>query len=345
MKSSIKHIILFVFVLVIVQNKGYSQKTDTIYHINGDILTGEFKKMKYGTASWSMDGMGTINVEEVKINAIRSNKVFEIKMKNGLIYFGSFLPSDIDRKIYIISPTGKNLIYLDDIVEIFPLKQNFWSRIEGNFSVGANFSKSSNVGTTSFSGNLDYRKRKSFIELSWDNNNTFQADTLSANKSDIALEWQRLLKKSWSAGLIIGASQNRELGAKLRLNISVLGLKDIFYNNWNRLYVGAGLTMSRETPYDNTSITNDLTGLTQVVWKVYKFSSPKIWVDANINFLPYITDPGRYRGSFNLNPQVSIFSDNFKVGVSFYYNYDSKPPSDGSKTDYGTNLQLSYSLH
>lgn len=265
-------------------------------------------------------------------------------MKNGLIYFGSFLPSDIDRKIYIIGPTGKDLIYLDDIVEIFPLKQNFWSRIDGNFSVGANFSKSSNVGTTSFSGNLDYRKRKSFIQLSWDNNNTFQADTLSANKSDIALEWQRLLKKSWSTGLIISASQNRELGTKLRLNISALGIKDIFYNNWNRFYVGAGLTMSRETPYNSANITNDLTGLTQLVWKVYKFSSPKIWVDANINFLPYITDPGRYRASFNLNPQVSIFSNDFKVGVSFYYNYDSEPLSDGSKTDYGTNLQLSYSL-
>ena len=344
MKLSIIHIILFVFVLVIVQNKGYSQKTDTIYHINGNILTGEFKKMKYGIASYSMDGMGTINVEEVKINAIRSNKEFEIKMKNGLIYFGSFLPSDIDRKIYIIGPTGKDLIYLDDIVEIFPLKQNFWSRIDGNFSVGANFSKSSNVGTTSFSGNLDYRKRKSFIQLSWDNNNTFQADTLSANKSDIALEWQRLLKKSWSTGLIISASQNRELGTKLRLNISALGIKDIFYNNWNRFYVGAGLTMSRETPYNSANITNDLTGLTQLVWKVYKFSSPKIWVDANINFLPYITDPGRYRASFNLNPQVSIFSNDFKVGVSFYYNYDSEPLSDGSKTDYGTNLQLSYSL-
>ena len=344
MRLSIIHIILFVFVLVIVQNKGYSQKTDTIYHINGNILTGEFKKMKYGIASYSMDGMGTINVEEVKINAIRSNKEFEIKMKNGLIYFGSFLPSDIDRKIYIIGPTGKDLIYLDDIVEIFPLKQNFWSRIEGNFSVGANFSKSSNVGTTSFSGNLDYRKRKSFIELSWDNNNTFQADTLSANKSDIALEWQRLLKKSWSTGLIISASQNRELGTKLRLNISALGIKDIFYNNWNRFYVGAGLTMSRETPYNSMNITNDLTGLTQLVWKVYKFSSPKIWIDANINFLPYITDPGRYRASFNLNPQVSIFSNDFKVGVSFYYNYDSEPLSDGSKTDYGTNLQLSYSL-
>ena len=344
MRLSIIHIILFVFVLVIVQNKGYSQKTDTIYHINGNILTGEFKKMKYGIASYSMDGMGTINVEEVKINAIRSNKEFEIKMKNGLIYFGSFLPSDIDRKIYIIGPTGKDLIYLDDIVEIFPLKQNFWSRIDGNFSVGANFSKSSNVGTTSFSGNLDYRKRKSFIQLSWDNNNTFQADTLSANKSDIALEWQRLLKKSWSTGLIISASQNRELGTKLRLNISALGIKDIFYNNWNRFYVGAGLTMSRETPYNSMNITNDLTGLTQLVWKVYKFSSPKIWIDANINFLPYITDPGRYRASFNLNPQVSIFSNDFKVGVSFYYNYDSEPLSDGSKTDYGTNLQLSYSL-
>ncbi len=127
--------------------------------------------------------------------------------------------------------------------------------------------------------------------------------------------------------------------------MSGVGLKDIAYNSWNRLYAGAGLSVARETPYDDSGVTNDLAGLVQMVWKVYKYSSPKISIDSNINFLPYLTGPSRYRASFNLNPQVSIFSNNFKVGVALYYNYDSNPSSDASTDDYGLNLQLTYSLH
>ena len=90
----------------------------------------------------------------------------------------------------------------------------------------------------------------------------------------------------------------------------------------------------------------DITGIVQVVWKVFKYTNPKVWVDANVSFLPYITGGPRYRTVFNLNPKVSIFSDDFKVGFTFYYNQDSKPPSNApSKYDYGLNLQLTYTLH
>ena len=127
--------------------------------------------------------------------------------------------------------------------------------------------------------------------------------------------------------------------------MSLLGLKDISYNNWNRFYVGAGLSVARETPYDDSGITNDLAGMVQVVWKVFKYTTPKVWVDANISFLPYFTGEERYRSAFNLNPQVNLFNDNFKVGIAFYYNYDSNPTSDASTDDYGINLQLSYTFH
>ncbi|MEZ5195572.1 MAG: hypothetical protein R2764_04010 [Bacteroidales bacterium] len=40
--------IIFTIALLIVQNKCYSQKTDTIVHINGNVLTGDLKKLVYG---------------------------------------------------------------------------------------------------------------------------------------------------------------------------------------------------------------------------------------------------------------------------------------------------------
>ncbi len=58
-----------------------AQKTDSIYHINGDILTGDLKSMAYGVATYKMDGMGTISVEDVKIKSFKSKKLFEIEIE------------------------------------------------------------------------------------------------------------------------------------------------------------------------------------------------------------------------------------------------------------------------
>lgn len=324
----------------------YGQKIDTIIHTNGNILTGDFKKLVYGVVTWKMDGMGTISFEEPKINTIKSNKSFEIKMDNGKYYFASFDTSSVARKVYLIMPDKSLLVDIDDLVEVYPIKNNFWSRTSGNFSLGVNFSKASNVATVSFSGNMDYRKRSSYFNLTWDTNDTYQGDTLSSSNTNLGLTWQRALKKGWSTDVGVTATQNTELGTKLRLGLNLVGIKDITYNEWNRLYAGAGLNVAQETGYDDSvPVTNDLAGLFIVYWKIYKLTHPKIWLDSNISFLPYLTDD-RYRATINFNPKVSLFSDNFKVGLVFYYNYDSKPSSNASSnSDYGLNLQFTYSLH
>jgi len=338
--------ILFFISMFFTDMKVIAQKTDTIVHINGNVLTGDFKKMAYGVITWKMDGMGTISMEEVKVNTIISRKQFEIKMKDGSILFGSMDSSRIQRNVNIVTIDQKDLVAIDDIVEIYPIKRSFWMRTSGNFSLGVNYSKGSNIATLAFSGDLNYRKKKSYFDFNWDNNNTFQNDSLSSSNINTVFGWQRLLKNKWSTLVSVGASQNSELGTKLRLALNLIGIRDITYNIWNRLYAGAGLTVVRETPYDDSGITDDLAALFNVAWKVYKYTLPKVWVDANISFVPYLTDPGRYRVVINLNPKVSIFSDNFKIGFASYYNFDNQPPSDATTTnDFGINLQLTYTFH
>lgn len=322
-----------------------AQKTDTIYHINGNVLTGDFKNLTYGVVSWKMDGMGTISLEEVKIKTIVSKKKFEIKMKDDLVYFGSFEASKIERTVYLVMSDGKELINIDDILEVYPIRRNFWMRTSGNFSLGMNYSKGSNVATLTFSGNLNHRRKASYYNLTWDSNNTFQGDSLSSTKSDLGIAWQRSLNKGWSAQTALSGSQNYELGTKLRWQLDLMAIKNISYNSWNRLYVGSGLSGVRETPYGNYESENDLAAIFQLVWKVYKYTDPKIWVDANISYVPYLTDK-RARTVFNLNPQISLLSNYFKIGFNFYYNYDSNPSENAnSSEDYGLNLQLTYSFH
>ena len=346
MKRIIIYSICLVVFIFFVQGKSRAQKIDTIYHVNGNKLTGDFKKMAYGVVTWKMDGMGTINFEEVKINKVQSIKLFEVKTKNGVLYFGSLDTTRFDRVIKVVSPEDTFLVNFSDIVEIYPLKNSFWLRTSGKISLGFNYSKGSEVGTITTSGNAEYRKRKSYFNLIFDDNNTFQGDSLTSSKTDVSFAWQRLFTEKWSGEVSVKASQNTSLGSKLKLEMNIIGIHDISYNSWNRLYAGAGLNSSRETPYNNAEITNDLAGVFSVVWKVYKYTDPKLWVDANINFLPYLTSNKRYLVSMNLNPQINLVNDDFKIGLSFYYNYDNKPPEGATaKTDYGFNLQLSYKFH
>jgi len=337
----------FVFFTLIFTFQVMGQKTDTIYHINGDILTGDFKKLAYGVVIWKMDGMGTINLEVPKIQSIRSTKQFEIKLKNGMIYFGSFDSSALKRKVNIVLANGRELVDITEIVEVYPIRRNFWLRTSGNISLGINYSKGSDLATVSLSGNLVYRKRKSSFDLTWDDYNTFQADTLNSTKADANLSWQRVIKKKWSVGTVLGVNQNSELGTKVRLNMAIVAYYDFVYNNWNRLFVAAGPSGQRETPYDSTAITNDLAGVITLGWKVYKYTSPKIWVDADITFIPYFTTPGRYRTNINVNPKIGVIGNDLKLGFKFYYTVDTKPSTANptQTSDWGINLEVTYSFH
>jgi hypothetical protein len=343
--------ILLIFLLLIVASDIYSQKIDTIYHINGNILTGDFKRMNYGVVSWSMDGMGTISLEEPKIRTIKSSKQFEIKLKDGLLYFGSFDTSGINHHVYIVLTNGRELVNINRIVEVYPIRKNFWRRTSGNFSLGLNYSLGSSILTTVFAGNLDYKKRKAKYYFNWDNNNTWLwkkgEDSLTASRFDLSLGWAHTFRKGWSAGVEVGASQNLELGTKLRLNLTPLLIRDILYNNWNRIWAGAGVSFQREMPYDETlPVTDDFVGIVSLAWKVYKYTNPKIWVDANVTFIPYFTNRERYRTNINLNPKIGLIGNDLKVGFRFYVSLDSSPPSETSTgVDYGINFEVTYSLH
>lgn len=347
LKINLNIIILLISVFsILITDKGIAQKIDTIYHTNGNILTGDFRKLSYGVVTWKMLGMGTISLETPEISNIKSEKQFEVKLKNGMIYFGSFDTTGVERKVKIVQTNGSELVNIEDIVEVFPMKKSFWLRSTGNVSLGFNFSRGSDVFTLASSGNLTYRKRKSSYQINWNNNNTFQADTLSATNNNLSLGYQRIIKNYWSFGTLLGATQNTQLGVRLRLTLTALGIRDIIYNNWNRFSVAAGLSVQRETPYDDSGESEDLVGTVATYWKVYKYTNPKIWVDSDLSFIPYFTGDWRYRANLNLNPKVGIFGNNLQVGFAFYYSFDSNPPSSTSSSfDWGLNFQLTYSLH
>lgn len=332
---------------MIPQIKGIAQKTDKIVHKNGSILKGDFKKMEYGIVTWKMDGMGTIEVEKPFVSTIISQKQFEIIIKNGLIYYSSFEASDSTGEVIIKVAGEKASINIDDIVEIHPIKGNFLQRFSGNLSLGGNFSKSSALTTIAFSGNLEFRNKKTSLNTDWFLNLSYQNDSLITKNSEVNVNWQHLFKNKWSSLVGLGRSQNLQLGIKQRYNLAIGAIKDVKNNSWSRLYILGGLSGISEKSFDpNSASQNDIAGVIRLAFDIFKYTSPKISLKSNINYIPYFTGDNRYRTNFNLNPNFSVFNNNFKVGFNFYYSYDSRPPASSlSNEDYGINLQLTYTLN
>lgn len=336
---------LIISLLFFVAVSAFGQKTDTIIHINGNVLTGEFKLLDYGIITFKMDGMGTIKFEVDKIQSIKSKKYFEIKLSNGLYYFGSFDTSALKRKTKIVLSERVELVDINSLTEVYPIKQNFWLRLHGNFDFGLDFNKASKIGNLNFNGLLDFRKRKTYAELSWVNNTILQEDTIASAKVDLTLNYQRYLKKKWSASFRTGANENTELGLDLRVYITVSGIWDIIHNNRNRFYVEAGLSGNREWSDGDTIALNNMEAILSTKYKLFKFTDPEIDITTDFSFYPNLTTKGRLRLEYNLNTKVEIFN-NFYIGLNYYYNFDSKPISvTASNEDWGITTTFGYSFH
>lgn len=59
--------ILFIVFFIFLSEEAKAQKIDTIYHTNGNILTGDIKKLNYGVGTWSMQWMETISLKTPEI--------------------------------------------------------------------------------------------------------------------------------------------------------------------------------------------------------------------------------------------------------------------------------------
>jgi hypothetical protein len=336
---------LFISILIIVAVSAFSQKTDTIIHVNGNILTGEIKRISYGIVTFKMDGMGTINYEIDKVQSIKSIKYFEIKLTNGLYYFGSFDTSNFKRKVNVVLSERIELIDIQSLTEVYPIKQNFWLRVYGKFDLGFDFKKGTGIGNLNFNGLLGFRKRKSNIELSWTNNTTAQKDTITSTKADLILNYQRYIKNKWSVGLRTGINENTELGLDLRAFLTASGIWDIIHNNRNRLYLETGLSANREWSNGDTIPVNNAEIILSTQYKLFKFTSPEIDITTNFTFYPNITTKGRLRLEYNLKSKIEVFHD-FYIGLNYYYSFDSKPLSvTASNEDWGITTTFGYSFH
>ena len=323
------------------------EKIDVIYVINGDRVTGEIVSLEYGQLSVKTDSMGTVNIEWPDVTSIDSKQHFILEDLTGGRYFGSITTDKEARTFRVIGEDGAAPVDMAilAVTRISPGENTFISRLQGSFSVGFDYAKSSDITTLSAAMDLAYRAPEFAWTLSADVNTTKDPNqaTLDRDTLSFGYQWLREHRRFW-AGLTT-LERNEETGIDARWLIGG-GIGQYFYQSPRAELSGViGIAATKEWATGDANSQESLEGLIGGSWRIFKFNTPKISLTANVVVYPSITESGRYRTTGNLSLRREIVSD-FYLDLSLYQSYDSDPPdATAEKDDYGITTSLGYSFY
>lgn len=336
-------IVLFYFINLSVQ----AQKNDTVYLMNGDRVTGEFKKFDYGILTLKTDGMSTLSIEYDKIKTAHSTKYFEIIDRDGFTYFGSVGYSGTAGNIGILVSNGTIEKPIREIVKVTPIKNIFWKKFYGSVDFGVSYYKSTDILQYNFNTDINYRSKKNLISFSLSSIFTDQFASDSSDitrKNDLGLDFNRYFTGKWWGGVGGKVQQNTSLNLDRRLQLGVGAGYDLVHTNPVRFYLMGGILANSEKTLDTNTISTNLEGLISLKFSWLQYRHPKIDISTNIDFYPSITIAKRYRLEYDLSAKYELFKD-FYLGLTFYDNFDSKPTNGGpALNDWGTTLSIGYSF-
>jgi hypothetical protein len=310
---------------------------------NGDHITGEIKRLEVGILTFKTDDMETISIKWDKVKSVQTKNIYEIELQDGRVYYGSIEPADIDNALLIKGVTAETRLFMPFMVKITRIKESFWEILDGYVKLGASFTKASSVGQLSFGFSGNYRTQLFLAELTANSVITTTGTEQTSRKQDITFSYRRFLEEKWFWGALLSAEENTQLGIQLRTTIGGGVGRYFLQTNINWFNGLAGLTLNREWFRDSTQAVNNIEALLNGEYRLFIYDHPKVSLTTSLNVFPSITNFGRIRSDFNIDLDWEIIIDLYWV-LSFYFNYDSKPTSTASKTDYRFETSFKFEL-
>jgi hypothetical protein len=315
-------------------------KTDVVVLKNGDRLTCEIQRLFRGKLRVKTDDMGTVDIEWDKIESLTGKGLFEIEDLAGHLYFGP-LETIPERGLQVARATGIETVPLLSVARIMMIEASFWKRLSGSIGLGFGYTKSSDLAE--FSGDVVVKFARPTFSAEFKANSFIQRQegVDDTTRNSTSLSYTRALGSRRFALGRLSAEQNRELGFDLRAGFSGAWGRYLLRGQGNEIVAAAGLFVNREVPVEGGGTTN-LEALFGFDWANFAYDFPK--TDIEITSLLYVslTDRGRYRVNLDGRLDRELFSD-FHLVLKGFYNYDSRSPTTGEKTDdYQVSLTLAY---
>jgi len=277
-----------------------------------------------------------------------------VKTEDGSVYTGRLNTAETAAgrpvQIKIVetpeAAPGEEVVFdSPQIVSIVETSDRFWRRFNGELSFGVIYSKGNDSTQYTLGSQTIYLRERWSAEANLNSNLSSSTGSSTSTRNSLNLSVQHLLpwNKYFYAGL--GSFlQSSTQGITLQTTAGGgLGrfLKD---TNRSRISLLGGFSW-QSTDYHPSLVPVNRENLFAAVVAVdinaFRFNKTNLSINAAL--FPALSEPGRFRFNTNATYYIKLFS-NLSWNVSFYDNWDSRPPPGFSGSDYGTSSGLNWTF-
>jgi hypothetical protein len=326
-------------------------KTDILVMKNGDRMTCEVKGLDAGVLYVSFDYIdGTTSVDWSKVARLESKQLFVVKTQDGRVYTGTLTtpetPAGRPVKIQVVE-TSQPATEIDraDIVNMVGTSDKFWRRFNGVISFGTIYSKGNQSTQYSLDSQTAYVRERWTAEASFDSNLSSSSGANVSTRNSVSVLGRHLMPwNNWFYGGLGNFLESSEQGIALQSTLG--GGVGRFFKNTNRTSIAVlGGMAWQDTRYQQTFVPlgRQNLGAAMIYSEAQFFKFSRTNLDVSAALVPAITDPGRVRFNTTASYYLKLFS-NLKWNISFYGNWDNRPPPGFSGSDYGTSSGLTWTF-
>ena len=327
------------------------EKIDVLVMNNGDRLTCEVKGLDAGVLYVSFDYIdGTTSVDWSKVTRLESQQLFYVKTQGGAVYTGRLKTAETADgrpvKIRILEEAEPEaVIDQSQIVEMIGTSDRFWERFNGAVNFGVIYSKGNQSTQYSLGSLTSYVRERWTAQAKFDSNLSSSAGTNASTRNSLNASALRLLpRNNWFYAGVGDFLQSSEQGINLQSTVG--GGIGRYLKNTNRVsfkLLGGGVWQNTSYRQSNATESKQNLAAALISSELELFQFSKTSLTATATLLPALSDPGRVRFNADASYYIKIVSD-LKWNVSFYGNWDNRPPAGFSGSDYGTSSGLSWTF-
>ena len=296
----------------------------------GEKLVGEIKNMEKDVLTMSTPFSDSdFKIEWDQVVAIESARQFLIETFDGRRLSGS-LTADVTKKILQV---GTVAVPLTEVSAIQPFARTFWSRFEAGFDMGYSMTQANDAKQLTLGGNLLYRDERVVDTVLGNVFRSSQSNAPETQRWDLGNDLRYLIGDRWYVNTTQDFLNSGEQGLDLRTTIGGGGGLYMLRSSSQYLAAGGGLAWTKEDYTDPAIETKD----SGEAYLGAEFMTEKLKVTdlvTRFTYYPSLTIDGRYRINYTFNLDFNLPGD-WYFRVSIFENFDSAPPSDLSKNDYG----------
>ncbi len=319
--------------------------SDVVIMKNGDRLTGEVKKLESGVLYIDMPYVsGSIGLDWSQVDKVESTASFQVVLSDGRRMSGTFekesAPEQPREDVSVRNNNAEIRTSSDQVVKLESVKESFWRQLKGSIDFGYDFTSGNNQTALTSDGSATYTRTAWSATTSYNAQFSGQSGGSQSNLLDFQTAGERYLNKnSFVLGLgdFLHSSQQ-----ELNLRTTLGGGYGRFWlrTNQNVLRWIAGTVYTHEDFVGHSSDEN-IEGLLGLQYQLFRFDRYNL--QSQLLGYPGLSDYGRIRITTKNTFTVKLVN-NFHTELSFWDNFDSRPPVTSKRNELGISSSLGWTF-